>query len=93
MLITREFELVVCSDADGGLRISPTGTLGSDECQRLNEAIIGALRSGVPRLEIDTRQAQWEERQLPQVLRAAAALARHLDTEFRVTGITDDDTW
>jgi hypothetical protein len=92
LLISRDYQLVVCTDADGGLRISPSGTLGLSECQRLNEAIIGALRSGVPRLEIDIRDAQGQEPHVRRVLRAARALARHLETEFRVTGLASDLT-
>jgi hypothetical protein len=86
MLIAGSFTLVVCTDADGGLRLSPSGRLGAVESQRLNEAIIGALRSGVPRLEVDVRDASAEGQHAERVLRAGQALARHLDVEFRVTG-------
>lgn len=86
MLTIGSFELVVCNDADGGLRLSPSGALGAPECQRLNEAIIGALRAGVPRLEVDVRDAEWIEEHGRRVLNAGQALARHLDIEFRVTG-------
>jgi hypothetical protein len=80
------FELVVCNDADGGLRLSPSGALGIEESQRLNEAIIAALRAGVPRLEVDVRDASWADDDGRQVLERGRALARHLDIEFRVTG-------
>ena len=80
------FELIVCSDADGGLRLSPSGRLDTVACQRLNEAIIGALRSGVPRLEIDLREAAPSESQVTRILSAGQSLARHLQVEYRVTG-------
>ena len=87
MLTFEKFELVVCNDADGGLRLSPCGSLEDDTaCQRLNEAIIGALRSGVPRLEIDLRGGTSIGRSVDRVLRAGQSLARHLDVEYRVTG-------
>ena len=86
MLTIGSFELVVCNDADGGLRISPAGTLGVAESQRLNEAIVAALRSGVPRLEVDLRAATMEEDHAHRVLNAGRALARHLEIELRVTG-------
>ena len=86
MLTIGSFELIVCNDADGGLRLSPSGELGMAESQRLNEAIIGALRAGVPRLEVDVREATWVEAHGRRVLRAGEALARHLDIEYRVTG-------
>ena len=87
MLAFERFELVVCNDADGGLRLSPTGALDDDAaCQRLNEAIIGALRSGVARLEVDLRGASSVLGPVRRVLRAGASLARHLGVEYRVTG-------
>ena len=86
MLTIGSFELVVCNDADGGLRLSPSGDLGRAESQQLNEAIIGALRAGVPRLEVDLRAASDVEAHADRALRAGAALARHLGIEFRVTG-------
>ena len=86
MLAFEGFELVVCNDADGGLRLSPAGSLDASACQRLNEAIIAALRSGVPRLEIDLRDAERVETDVVRVLRAGASLARHLEAEYRVTG-------
>ena len=87
MLAFEKFELVVCNDADGGLRLSPCGALDDDgACQRLNEAIIGALRSGVARLEVDLRDADAVGDAAGRVLRAGQALARHLDVEYRVTG-------
>ena len=87
MLTFEKFELVVCNDADGGLRLSPCGSLEDDTaCQRLNEAIIGALRSGVLRLEIDLRGATSMGTSVDRVLRAGHLLARHLDVEYRVTG-------
>ena len=86
MLAFEGFELIVCNDADGGLRLSPSGALGETACQRLNEAIIGALRSGVPRLEIDLRDAAPTETQVGRVLKAGESLARHLKVEYRVTG-------
>ena len=86
MLAIEGFELIVCSDADGGLRLSPCGLLDTAACQRLNEAIIGALQSGVPRLEIDLRDAAPSEVSVNRVLTAGASLARHLQVEYRVTG-------
>lgn len=86
MLAFDGFELVVCSDADGGLRLSPCGALDAAACQRLNEAIIGALRSGIPRLEIDLRDATPAEPEVDRVLRAGEFLARHLEVEYRITG-------
>ncbi len=80
------FELIVCSDADGGLRLSPCGLLDAVACQRLNEAIIGALQSGVPRLEIDLRDAAPSDAQVTRVLGAGESLARHLRVEYRVSG-------
>ena len=87
MIAFEGFELVVCNDADGGLRLSPTGSLDATACQRLNEAIIGALRSGVPRLEIDLREADRVESHVGRVLRAGESLARHLEVEYRITGV------
>ena len=89
MLAFEGFELVVCNDADGGLRLSPCGSLDDVACQRLNEAIIGALRSGVPRLEIDLRDAAPTEAQVLRVLKAGGSLARHLEVEYRVTGAAE----
>lgn len=86
MLIIRDFALVVANDADGGIRLSPTGLLDERACQQLNEAIIGALRAGTPRVEVDLREAEDVEGPVTTVLRAGAALARHLDVEFRATG-------
>ena len=87
MLAFEKFELVVCHDADGGLRLSPSGPLDEDAaCQRLNEAIIGALRSGVVRLEVDLRDAGTISAAAGRALRAGQSLARHLDVEYRVTG-------
>ena len=91
MLTFEKFELVVCNDADGGLRLSPSGSLEDDgPCRQLNEAIIGALRSGVPRLEIDLRGASTLGTAVRRVLRAGESLARHLDVEYRVTGVRLD---
>ena len=87
MLAFEKFEVVVCTDPDGGLRLSPCGLLDKDDaCQRLNEAIIGALRSGVTRLEIDLRDAGAVGTAARRVLQAGRSLARHLDVEYRVTG-------
>lgn len=89
MLTVRSFELVVCNDADGGLRLSPVGALGGPESRQLNDAISGALRAGVPRLEIDMRDAVWTEPEGRRVLEAGRALARHLTVEYRITGEID----
>ena len=86
MLIIRDFALVVATDADGGFRLRPSGALDDRACQQLNEAIIGALRSGAPRLEVDLRDAEHVDGPVVRVLRAGSALARHLEVEFRVTG-------
>ena len=85
MLTVGSFELVVCNDADGGLRVSPVGALGIVESQQLGEAITGALRAGVPRLEVDLREAEWTAPDGRRVLEAGRALARHLQVENRVT--------
>jgi hypothetical protein len=85
-MIENQDRLVVCSDADGGLRISPTGELDDSGCQRLNEAIIGALRCGVPRVEIDLRDADASDAAVQRVLEAGESLARHLAIEYRVSG-------
>lgn len=90
MLAFEKFELVVCNDADGGLRLSPSGSLDdAGACQRLNEAIIGALRTGVIRLEVDLRDAESIGDAAGRVLRAGQSLARHLDVEFRITGVAE----
>jgi hypothetical protein len=86
MLIAKDSQLVVCSDADGGLRITPSGELDETGCRRLNEAIIAALRSGAPRVEIDLRDSPHADRGMHRVLQAGEALARHLDIEYRVSG-------
>jgi anti-anti-sigma regulatory factor len=91
MLIIRDFALVVANDADGGFRLRPTGELDDRACLQLNEAIIGALRSGAPRLEVDLGEAGDVDGRVARVLRAGAALARHLDVEFRVTGASRRD--
>lgn len=90
MLAFEGFELIVCNDADGGLRLSPCGPLDAAACQRLNEAIIGALRSGVPRLEIDLRETATAGTQVGRVLRAGESLARHLHVEYKITGASAD---
>ena len=88
MLAFEKFELLVCNDADGGLRLSPSGSLDdAGACQRLNEAIIGALRTGVTRLEVDLRDAASIDDTVGRVLRAGQSLARHLGVEFRITGV------
>jgi hypothetical protein len=86
LMITNRDRLLVCSDADGGLRISPSGELDDAGCQRLNEAIIGALRSGAPRVEIDLRDSGPDNARVRRVLRAGESLARHLAIEYRVSG-------
>ena len=86
MLIANGSHLVVCSDAEGGLRISASGELDETGCRRLNEAIIAALRSGAPRVEIDLRDAERGDRDMHRVLQAGEALAGHLGVEYRVSG-------
>jgi hypothetical protein len=84
------FQLVVRSDSDGGIHLIPSGEIHLSESQRLNEAIIGALRSGTPRLEIDLLEAVWSDDLRHRVLGAARMLAGHLDIDFRVTGTSKD---
>lgn len=91
MTIAEDFQVLVCNDADGGLRLSLTGVVGFDESQRLNQVLIGALRSGAPRIEVDLRSVAPVSSDTEQVLRAAQAVARHLHVELRVTG--DGSTW
>lgn len=85
MLAFEAFSVTVCSDADGGMRLTPSATVDFDACQRLNEAVIAALRSGVPRLEVDLRDAAAAADDINRVLHAGELLARHLSVEFRVT--------
>lgn len=93
MLAFEKFELLICEEADGGLRLSPCGSVDDlAACQRLNEAIIGALRSGVGRLEVDLGGAGSVGESIARVLRAGELLAHHLDIEFRVTGGGDLST-
>ncbi len=87
---TAGFQLVVRSDSDGGIHLTPSGEIHLSESQRLNEAIIGALRSGTPRLEIDLVEAIWAEDLRHRVLGAAKMLAGHLAIDFRVTGTPED---
>lgn len=84
MLSFESFELVVCNEPDGALRLRPVGALEGAACQRLNEAIIAALQSGAARIDIAFPGAVPDDEDVVRVLRAGASLARHLDVDFRV---------
>jgi hypothetical protein len=90
MRVAGSSRLVVRTDADGGLVISQRGALDEDACRRLNEAIIGALRSGSTRVVIDLRDAATDGAEaaagVRRVLRAGQALARHLEVTYEVRG-------
>jgi anti-anti-sigma regulatory factor len=90
MTIIEEFRIVVASDADGGLRISPSGPLGDEAVPRLNDTITAGLRAGAPRVEVDLRAVADVGPEARRVLGAAQRIARHLDVELRVTGCSDD---
>ena len=89
MSLTESTRFVVASDADGGLRISPTGPLADDAVATLHEAIHGGLRAGVPRIEVDLRAVTRCDDEGRRVLAAGRRVARHLGVELRVTGVGD----
>ena len=86
MTIAEETRIVVASDADGGLRISPTGALVGAVVLSLNETLTAGLRSAVPRLEIDLRAVTVCDTEALRVIEAGRRIARHLGIELRVTG-------
>jgi anti-anti-sigma regulatory factor len=86
MTIIEESRIVVATDADGGLRISPTGPLRDAAVARLNEVITAGLRAGTTRLEVDLRGVTTLDAEAARVLDAAQRIARHLSVELRVTG-------
>ena len=90
MKVAGSSRLIVRTDADGSLIISQRGALDDDACRRLNEAIIGALRSGSVRVVIDLRDAATDGAEaaagVRRVLLAGEALARHLDVAYEVRG-------
>ena len=89
MSITEETSIVVATDADGGLRISPVGALADAAVRSLNEAISGGLRAGAPRVEVDLRAVTRLDDEGRRVLDAGSRIARHLGVELRVTGGDD----
>ena len=86
MSITAATTIVVASDADGGLRISPTGLLTSDVVTCLHDAIHGGFRAGAPRVEVDLRAVPSLDAEARRVLSAGERVALHLGIEYRVTG-------
>jgi anti-anti-sigma regulatory factor len=82
-----EFQLVVCSDADGGIQLRPGGVVDRSGAKAINEAVVSALRAGVPRVEVDLRDATVVGSDVERVLDAASTLGRHLAIELRVTGV------
>ena len=86
MSITEATTIVVASDADGGLRISPAGRLVGDVVHSLHEAIHGGFRARVPRVEVDLRAVPVLDEEVRRVLTAGERVAQHLGIEYRVTG-------
>ena len=86
MSITEEDRIVVATDADGGLRISPSGALAGPAVAALNQTIAAGLRAGPPRVEIDLRAVTSCDNEALRVLDASSRIARHLRIELRVTG-------
>lgn len=84
-------ELVVASPAEGELVLTVSGVVGASDTQRINEAVIAALRSGPVVVRLDLRRATWAERPRQRVVGDATILARHLETELVVVGPARDD--
>ena len=76
----------VSSDADGGLRISPTGIGDPASVLDLREAVLSGLRAEVPRVEVDLREVSSIDPEAVPLLIECAELATRLAIEFRVTG-------
>ena len=86
MSITEEARIVVATDADGGLRISPSGDLCGAAVGSLTQTVAAGLRAGAPRVEIDLRSVTACDAEALRVLEASSRIARHLRIELRVTG-------
>ena len=86
MTITEDARITVATDADGGLRISPSGTLAGAAVVALNDTVAAGLRAGAPRVEVDLRAATVCDAEALRVLDASGRIARHLGIELRVTG-------
>lgn len=86
MSITEEARITVATDADGGLRISPSGALTGSSVASLNQTVAAGLRAGAPRVEIDVRGVTTCDADALRVLDASRRIARHLGIELRVTG-------
>lgn len=93
MKVAGNGRVVVRNESDGALLIAPHGELDDDACRRLNEAIIGALRSGSVRVVVDIRDAAAADPEstagVRRVLRAGEALAQHLEVSYEVRGTAD----
>lgn len=89
MSITEEARITVATDADGGLRISPSGDLSGRAVASLNQTVAAGLRAGAPRVEIDLRSVTSCDDEALRVLDASSRIARHLRVELRVTGGAD----
>ena len=86
MTITEDARIIVATDADGGLRVSPSGALAGLAVASLNDTIAAGLRAGAPRVEIDLRSVTSCDTEALRVLDASSRIARHLRIELRVTG-------
>lgn len=86
MTIAEEARIIVATDADGGLRISPSGALVGAAVGSLNQTIAAGLRAGAPRVEVDLRSVTSCDTEALRVLDASRRIARHLRIELRVTG-------
>ena len=86
MTITEDARINVATDADGGLRISPSGMLAGAAVVALNDTVAAGLRAGAPRVEVDVRAVTGCDAEALRVLDASGRIARHLGIELRVTG-------
>lgn len=86
MTITEDARIVVAYDADGGLRISPTGALAGAVVVSLNDTVVAGLRAAAPRVEIDLRSVTACDADAIRVLDASRRIARHIGIELRITG-------